>query len=108
MRKFLRDSFTGIDGETYDLGRVLWALAGFAPIMIALVQVTGALLSLLRPGVPLPLWTAEDWVAWSGGVSALLVAGAGALHMKRSTEPSTTTTSAAVTPGAAVVEQASG
>lgn len=108
MRKFLRDCFTGIDGETYDLGRALWALAGFAPILIALIQVGGSAMALWHAGVPLPLWTAEDWVAWSGGVSALLVAGAGALHMKRGTEPTTVTTAAVTTPGAAVVEQSSG
>lgn len=108
MRKFLQDCFTGVDGETYDLGRALWALAALAPILVALVQVVGSGLALLRSGTPLPLWTAEDWVAWAGGVSALLVAGAGALHMKRGTEPSTTTTAAATTPGAAVVEQSNG
>lgn len=38
---------------------------------------------------------------WSGGTSALLVAGAGALSLKKGTEPSTTTTRAVVkTPGA--------
>lgn len=108
MRKLLRDCFTGVDGETYDLGRALWALAALAPILVALVQVLGSGLVLIRASSPLPLWSAEDWVAWSGGVSALLVAGAGALHMKRGTEPSTTTTAAVTAPGASVVEQANG
>ena len=99
--KILRDWFTGVDGVTWDLGRWLWALAISAPIAVAFVQVVGSSLALGKAS-PLGLWTAQDWAIWAGGTSALMVAGAGALYMKRSTEPSTTSTTATVvTPDAA-------
>jgi len=89
MRKFFRDCFTGLDGSTYDLGRVLWVLAALAPIGVGFAQVAGSILALWRDATTLPLWSAQDWVVWAGGISGLLVAGAGALYMKRGTEPTT-------------------
>lgn len=100
MRRIFRDWFTGIDGETFDLGRALWAGAAVTPLLVGLGQVAGTVVSLFH-AVPLSLWGANDWMQWSGGTSALLVAGAGALSLKKGTEPSTTTTRAVVkTPGA--------
>lgn len=99
MKKLLKDWFTGIDGETYDLGRALWAAAGSTPLFVGLGQVAGTVTSLFH-AVPLPLWGANDWLQWSGGMSALLAAGAGALSLKKGTEPSTTTSRTVVaTPG---------
>ena len=98
--KFWRDCFTGVDGETYDLLRVLWALVILAPVLAAYAQVCGYLANLWRT-TPLVLWTPADWAVWATGISGLIIAGSAALFMKRSTEPSTvTTTAAARGPGA--------
>lgn len=97
----LRDLFTGVDGETYDLGRVLWGAAIGAPISAGYVQVLGYLVDFFGPHKPLRLWTPADWATWGAGIAALLIAGGSALLIKRSTEPSTTTTTAAARgPGA--------
>ncbi len=73
MRKLLIDCFTGADGTTYDVGRVLWAIAflfglGFETASV----VSGLTFSLQEYGI---------------GVGALLLAGGGSLHLKASTEP---------------------
>ena len=111
MRRLLKDWFTGIDGETFDLGRALWASAATTPLLVGLGQVAGTITSLFH-AVPLALWSANDWLQWSGGTSALLVAGAGALSLKKGTEPSTTTSRTVVaTPGqvaGAATEQSNG
>lgn len=99
--KVFRDCFTGVDGSTYDLGRVLWGAAIGAPITAAYVQVLGYLVDFFGPHKPLRLWTPADWATWGTGVAALLVAGGASLFIKRGTEPSTvTTTAAARGPGA--------
>lgn len=73
MRKVFRDLFTGKDGETFDLGRVLWAKA-----MVVFAGLSA--FALWRGGV-------FDPMAWAGGAGALLAAGGGALWAKRDTEP---------------------
>lgn len=73
MGKVFRDMFTGKDGQTFDLGRVLWAKA-----MVAFVCLSG--FALWRGGL-------FDPMAWAGGAGALLAAGGGALWAKRDTEP---------------------
>ena len=100
MKRLLKDWFTGIYGETFYLGRALWASTATTPLLVGLGQVAGTVASLFH-AVPLPLWSANDWMQWSGGTSGLLLAGAGALSLKKSTEPSTTTSRTVVaTPGA--------
>jgi hypothetical protein len=76
--KFFRDLFTGVDGETFDLGRVLLAVG-----CIAMVFGAGKI-----------IWTgALDFVAFGGGFGGLLVGGGGLLALKRQTEPQTKVTS---------------
>lgn len=70
--KLLRDLFTGVDGTSYDLGRVLWA-AG------ATVLIVGGVLAMSKG----PL----DFVAFAGAFGGLLMAGGGALLFKAKTEP---------------------
>jgi hypothetical protein len=90
MNKIFHDCFTGVDGQSYDLLRILWAAGISAPILIAFVQCVGAVLSLWRLTVHLPLWTTQDWTTWAAAIAGLMLAGAGALYMKRATEPSAT------------------
>lgn len=104
MGKITKDWFTGIDGQTFDLGRALWASASCMPILAAGVQVAGSIISFWRE-IPLHLWHAEDWATWSAGISAILAGGAGALALKKGTEPSSTSSSTIVsTPGAVASE----
>lgn len=71
--KFVNDILTGIDGESYDLGRLLWVLAFLIGIGLEIYSViTGAKFDLQAYGV---------------GVGALLVTGGAALGLKSSTEP---------------------
>ena len=95
MMKLIRDLFTGVDGSTWDLGRVLWA--GGAAVLIA-----GGILAMVKG----PL----DFVAFAGAFGGLLMAGGGALLFKAKTEPqkitatqvtATGTTSQTVEAGAA-------
>ena len=73
--KFIRDLFTGIDGETWDLGRVLLAL-GAVTMIIAALRVA---------------WTGTfDFIAFGTGFGGLLTGGGALLLMKRHTEPSKT------------------
>ena len=89
IKKILKDWFTGVDGETYDLGRGMWATVVTAPLLAGATQTVGAFVSIWK-SIPLQLWSAQDWATWCAGLSGLLVAGAGSLYMKRGTEPSTT------------------
>jgi hypothetical protein len=73
IKKFVKDCLTGIDGESYDLGRVLWALAFLTGIGLEVFSVTESLkFDLQQYGI---------------GVGALLVAGGASLHLKAKTEP---------------------
>ena len=74
MGKLIRDLFTGIDGQSYDLGRVL--LAGGALVMIG-AGVVGVYHT-----------HALDFVAFGAGFGGLLTGGGALLLMKRQTEPS--------------------
>lgn len=71
--KFLRDLFTGKDGVTFDLGRVLWATvaAGFMALSGWAAWRGGAF----------------DPIAWAAGAGAILAAGGAALGLKSHTEP---------------------
>jgi len=72
--KFVKDLLTGIDGESYDIGRVLWALAclvGFG------LEIHGVYAN-----------TPFDLQQYGIGVGALLGSGALSLKLKSTTEPS--------------------
>lgn len=73
--KFCKDCITGIDGQSYDIGRVLWVLAFMVGIGLEITSV----------------WTRRyfDLQAYGLGVGALLVAGGAALQLKAKTEPTT-------------------
>ena len=71
--KLLRDWFTGVDGQTYDLGRALWALG----VMVFL----GATVYSIYKGQTF------DAIAYGTGFGAVLAAGGAALWMKKETEP---------------------
>lgn len=75
IKQFFVDVFTGIDGESFDIGRVLWAIGAlvycFATVWIVTKTVPPSL----------------DYVAWGAGFGAVMAAGGAALWMKRDTEP---------------------
>lgn len=72
-RKFWKDLFTGRDGRTYDIGRVLW----FQSIQ-AFIGLTAY--ALYKGGE-------FDAVAWGAGLAGLLAAGGAALGLKAGAEP---------------------
>ncbi len=76
--KFGKDLFTTADGESGDVGRVLWAL-GVLVALVATAYVT------FRTG-------AFDIQTFGIGFGVLLGAGAGALKLKESTETEKPTT----------------
>ena len=74
MIEFLRHCFTGIDGQSWDLGRILWAIGVLAYIAYAGIS----------------LWhnkTPFDMQAYGIGFAAVLAAGGAALALKAKTEP---------------------
>ena len=73
MFKVLREIFTGIDGESHDLGRYSWA-GSF--LMISLLAIWHELRGV-----------AVDLTVLAAAYGATAAAHAGALFMKRSTEP---------------------
>lgn len=73
MLEFLKHCFTGADNQTYDIGRVLWALA----FVIGL----GMHVFMTLAGKP------YDLQSFGLGVGALLLAGGAALKIKDTTEP---------------------
>ena len=71
--EFLKHCFTGADNTTYDIGRVLWALAFLIGMGLNVYSiVAGKSFDLQNFGV---------------GVGALLLAGGAAIKIKESTEP---------------------
>lgn len=73
IKTFLQHILTGRDNLTYDLGRVLWALAFLVGIGLAIYSVITQ-----KP---------FDLTNYGLGVSGLLIAGGAALKLKESTEP---------------------
>ena len=73
MRAIFRHLFTGKDGVTFDLGRVLW-------LKMALAYVGLSVVHYLHGGT-------FDPIAWATGAGAILAAGGGALALKAGTEP---------------------
>jgi hypothetical protein len=74
--KFVRDLFTGVDGTSFDLGRVL--LAAGCVIMLA-----GGVGSIVKGAL--------DFVAFGAGFGGLLTGGGALLMLKRNTEPQVVT-----------------
>lgn len=70
---FFKHLFTGKDNETYDLGRILWAL--------------GALVFLGLSCASFYKGATWDGVLFATGYGVMLGAGAGATKLKASTEP---------------------
>lgn len=74
MKKIIKDCFTTADGETYDIGRVLW----FSSVLVFLVCAVYAI--TIR---------GQNWdaVAYGTGLGLVLAAGGAALGLKAATEP---------------------
>jgi hypothetical protein len=75
LKKFFKDCFTGLDGVSYDLGRVLWAIGVLVYCFITTWIV-------VKTNI-----TGFDFIAWGTGFGAVLASGGAALWMKRETEP---------------------
>ena len=73
MIKFWKDLFTGIDGESFDVGRVLWVLAALVGLGLEVYCVLTK--------------TSFDLQQYGLGVGALLLAGGFSLSVKAKTEP---------------------
>jgi hypothetical protein len=73
IKDLFKSMFTGKDNITYDLGRVLWAVAFVVGIVLSIF---GFVYS-----------RQFDLVNYGLGVSGLLVAGGAALKLKETTEP---------------------
>lgn len=73
MIKFLKHIFTGIDNQTWDLGRILWAKISVVYCAISAGQV----------------WAGHtfDPQSWAIGAGTILAAGGGSLLLKAKTEP---------------------
>ena len=74
MMKLLKDCFTTADGESFDVGRVLWAQGVMVFLGLAIYSVVGQ-------GHPF------DMQAFGIGLGATLAAGGAALGFKAKTEP---------------------
>lgn len=74
--KFIRDLFTGIDGATWDLGRVALALG-------VIVMAAGGVGSIVKGSL--------DFIAFGAGFGGLLTGGGALLLLKRTTEPTLVT-----------------
>jgi hypothetical protein len=72
--KILKDLFTGIDGQSHDLGKYLWCIAVLAGIIYA--------------GIDLfVLHNKFDITQYGIGIGSLLGAGGAMLWAKKDTEP---------------------
>jgi hypothetical protein len=74
MFKFIKHIFTGIDNETWDIGRILWA-------KMCLVYCSISAWHTYHSG-------SFDPQQWAIGASAILAGGGGSLALKSKTEPS--------------------
>jgi len=73
MGKLLKDCFTGIDGESWDLGRILWFKA-----VIVFLALSCYTVYKCQPFDP---------AAFGTGLGLVLAAGGAALGFKAGTEP---------------------
>ncbi|MCA1995714.1 MAG: amino acid ABC transporter substrate-binding protein [Armatimonadetes bacterium] len=74
LARFFTDLFTTADGVSWDVGRVLWALA----VCWFLGLSTYAVVGNAQPFDP---------ISWGTGLAAVLAAGGAALWAKKDTEP---------------------
>lgn len=74
LKRFAKDTFTGIDGESIDIGRVLWAAGAvvFFVLSIFAVMIKGQVF---------------DAMAYGTAFGAILAGGGAALGFKAKTEP---------------------
>ncbi|WP_422930157.1 amino acid ABC transporter substrate-binding protein [Singulisphaera sp. PoT] len=70
---FLKDLVTGVDGESFDVGRVLWVASVLAFMGLSAY-------SLYRGG-------AFDALGWGTGYGAMLGGGGAGIGLKRKAEP---------------------
>lgn len=77
MNSFIKHCLTGVDGRTWDLGRVLWALTGVAFVVFAAW-------SLLHGGV-------FDPQNFGVGAGTILGGGGAGVGLKAKTEPTDST-----------------
>lgn len=73
MLKAIKNMFTGVDNETWDIGRILWAKVSIVYCAISSYHVVAH--------------GAFDPQNWAIGASAILAGGGGALSLKSKTEP---------------------
>jgi hypothetical protein len=73
MNQIFKDCLTGKDGESYDIGRVLWIVGVFTFIGLSFYAV-------MRSGTFDPL-------NWGAGYGALLGGGGAGVALKAKTEP---------------------
>ena len=73
VRRIFKDTFTGKDNDTIDIGRVLWGLGVFSFILFA--------------GYVVFYSKAFDPIAYGAGFAAVLAAGGAAIRIKDGEEP---------------------
>lgn len=73
FKKILFDCFTGRDNETFDIGRILWALSVIIFLALAVWDV--------------PMTHDFNPLDFGGGLGAVLAAGGAAIGLKSKTEP---------------------
>jgi hypothetical protein len=73
MPKFFKDILTGVDGATYDIGRI--------------GLLTGILVFHAATFYAISIGTKFDWLNYGAGFGAILAAGGAGIGMKKDTEP---------------------
>ena len=76
MKKLLNDILTGLDGETYDIGKVLWVLGVLVYLFLSIAALFKG--QLWSPG------------QYGLGLGAVLAGGGAAMKLKIGTEPNGT------------------
>jgi hypothetical protein len=100
VKQFFKDLVTGIDGESYDIARVIIAMMTVALIPILFIGVGFYLYGYIvaKPFDIQGFFTAI--LTFIGGVGTLLTTGAAAIYFKKTTEPNgTETTVESITKG---------
>lgn len=77
LGEIFKHTLTGIDGESYDIGKVIWAMG-------TMTYLGGAIVNMVNR-IPF------DYNAFGLGFGAVMAAGAVCLKVKESTEPSANT-----------------
>lgn len=92
IRQFIKDILTGIDGESYDIARVIVALMTISLIPILFIGVGFYIYGYLlaKPFDVQSFFTAI--LTFVGGVGTLMTTGAAAIYFKKTTEPNGTQT----------------